>query len=1138
MKHLWRNAWLLLAAILLLLTVALAADSAEPEEIRFLTQEEKIEITQTDAPDQPKLTTLPPGTLVWPHVPGANQYQLGLYSNGASFFWPLSLDNSFYLIDYLPSESAEITVTVQAIDEENADIENGYYEITFSYVPPTERLAVPNVKVTGSVLSVEPVEHAKYYEVKFQVDGSPEKSCGYQTSEALISQISVPAWFVEEYPDADFVVHVRAVSPNPLQYLDSEWSAFLEIDRPEKLPEVTGARMITTAETVTVRYYDGRQVTRTLYPGSLTWDLIEGADYIIQYFRETESGEGELIAKHYTQNAFYLVEDLDITLGKGTYYATITTEPRSEGYLSSDPVVTNTWILAETPQPLPVPTLTVNGSQATVSGNMENVARFDLQILERESQEVLSTIPMEISYSTCVISENLVEEYPDTEFSVRVQAIAKDLTKNTNSAWSESMPIDTPERLPSPANVRIITKKTTTEASLGNGQTYEKTLYPGAIEWDAVEDAEHYSVRILRDGKSYEFYGVYNTYLDRFWGDGDILPGGTYTVEVTAECLDGRYLDSLPGVSNAWEYVQPDTKLQTPSNLRWDGSVATVDPVTSADGYSFRLYYRPNADSPWENLTEYFYPTSSSAQYDFGGRVSSYGNGQYVFQVSAYCDDVTAYVSSDWSDFSEVWTVSYPQLSMPTNFRIVEEVTTVTYQLDGEMYSETVRPGSLVWDQVEGARMYYVHGMREDQRTDFFSDTYAPCCDPNGIEGLYAGTYRVTVKANGVYGESADSPEAVIESYVVNIQEEQLSDPTVQQNGKELSLFNAETEEVFGYELRFYKGSDRGTAVWTSGGHEVLRSNCVAIPGDIWEMLDGEENIYVSVRALALDPREMRDSDWSQMVWLTAPGSVKETISQVEQIVMALPETAGLAAVQNELEKIDSDRLLTALEEKPAEMAAQIAQLEQRVGVKVIVDGEAQVVGLGLSAKNANTPVTLTITRTAHDGLQLLDAPEISSANFQSATDVTFKAENVKDELVIPVQISLPVSTEDPDQLRLYQGEDLEEVPFILAMENGQTFVKFAVSDLDQTYVLAEANPLGEVTVDDNGTVTVTANAPDGTTLYAASYDESGKMLDVATASVTADETSYTLSLAPGAAVRVFLLDQNQTPLCQAKTLS
>ena len=228
---------------------------------------------------------------------------------------------------------------------------------------------------------------------------------------------------------------------------------------------------------------------------------------------------------------------------------------------------------------------------------------------------------------------------------------------------------------------------------------------------------------------------------------------------------------------------------------------------------------------------------------------------------------------------------------------------------------------------------------------------------------------------------------------------------------------------------------------------------------------------------------------------------------------MALPETAELEAVQTELRKIEPDKLQTALAKKPAETAAQIAQLEKKVGVEVAVKGvtNAQVVGLGLSAKKANTPVTLTITRTAHDGLQLLAAPEISSANFQSATDVTFKAENVKMQLVVPVLVSLPAPDGDPGQLRLYQGEDLEEVPFILAMENGQTFVKFAVSDLDQTYVLAEANPLGEVTVKNDGTVTVIANAP-GATLYAASYDANGQMLAVATASVTADQTSYTLS--------------------------
>lgn len=77
---------------------------------------------------------------------------------------------------------------------------------------------------------------------------------------------------------------------------------------------------------------------------------------------------------------------------------------------------------------------------------------------------------------------------------------------------------------------------------------------------------------------------------------------------------------------------------------------------------------------------------------------------------------------------------------------------------------------------------------------------------------------------------------------------------------------------------------------------------------------------------------------------------------------------------------------------------------------------------------------------------------------------------------------------------------------------------------------------LGEIAVNGND-VKVIAQAPDGTTLYAASYDANGKMLDVATATVTAGKTNYTLSLAPGASVQAFLLDQNQLPLCQAKTI-
>lgn len=1137
MKHLWRNAWLLLAALLLLLTVALAADGAETEEIRFLTQEEKIEITQTDAPDQPKLTTLPPGTLVWPHVPGANQYQLGLYSNGVSFFWPLSLDNSFYLIDCLPSESAEITVTVQAIDEENADIENGYYEITFSYVPPTERLAVPNVKVTGSVLSVEPVEHAKYYEVIFQVDGSPEKSCGYQTSEALISQISVPAWFVEEYPDADFVVHVRAVSPNPLQYLDSEWSAFLEIDRPEKLPQVTGLRMLTATETVTVHSYREGPVTRTLYPGSLVWDPVEGdVSYMVRYYREIDGDRAVQIGQVSTEDAFFPVDLLWTTLGQGTYYATVTVnvKPNSAGYLPSEPVQTASWTLAETPQPLPVPSVTVTGSMATVSGSPENVARYNLQVLARESNEALWTLLLELSDPTFSVDEYLVEDYPNTAFSVRAQAVALDPTQNTNSDWSIAVPIDTPERLETPANVRFITEPTTIETDLGNGASYQHTLYPGSILWDPVEGAERYSVAIYRNGVEYQHYSTVSAFCDQWWYPWEQLPSGTYTAQVWAARNDGTMLPSAAAEAGTWVYTQPATKLQKPANLRWEGAKAVTDPVANAENYYFVLYYSPTADGTFTAYPAHY--REQSNVYDFTYQIQELGNGYYYFKVTAYCNDVTTAVASPVSDASETLHVDWEKLSTPANFRVAQEPETVEYTHGGEAREVTVCPGFLAWDPVDGATNYLLTFYPAGDENWIFNSYVEEPCWHAFYDGLLepGASYDVTLEAVGASGETMSSDRAVLQSWTYTVAETALPAPTVTQQDKQISFsFQVSSGGVYSYQVEFWRGADRERAQLIHS--ESTYSSTFSIPDYIAEDLDGDENYYVRVLACSNDLLTTADSGWSQMVWLTAPGSVKETISQVEQIVMKLPPAAELEAVQTELQKIEPDKLQTALAKKPAETAAQIAQLEKKVGVEVAVKGvtNAQVVGLGLSAKKANTPVTLTITRTAHDGLQLLDAPEISSANFQSATDVTFEAENVKTQLVVPVLVSLPAPDGDPDQLRLYQGVDLKEVPFTLMEGN----VCFAVSNLNQRYVLAEANPLGEATVDDDGTVTVTVNAPDGTTLCAASYDASGKMLGVATDIIAAGKTSYTLSLTPDASVRIFLLDENQTPLCEAKTI-
>lgn len=911
-------------------------------------------------------------------------------------------------------------------------------------------------------------------------------------------------------------------------------------DVSQQLPQVTGLRMLTETEEITVTSaYEG-QITRTLYPGSLVWDPVEGdVSYMVRYYREIDGDRAVQIDQIRTEDAFLPVDLLWTPLKQGTYYATVTVGPNSAGYLPSDPLESGRWTLDATPSALPVPTVTVTGPLATVSGDTNNVARYNLQVLVRDSETEVITLLLDLSDPTYSIDEYLVEENPGIEFSVRAQAVALDPTKNTNSAWSSAVPIDTPERLKTPANVRFITTPTTIEVDLGNGAFYEETIYPGAIVWDAVEGAENYFVTIYRDGAEYKHDTTVSSFCDQWWRPWEQLPNGTYTAQVWAECYDGTKLPSEAAEAAPWVYTQPAMKLEKPSNLRWEGVKAVTDPVANAENYYFVLYYSPTADGTFTAYPAHY--REQSNVYDFSDQIQELGNGYYYFQVTAYCDDVTTAVASPMSDASKTLHIDWEKLPTPGNFHMAQTTETVTYTENGEPKKVTVYPGFLTWNPVDGASNYlltfYPEG--EDYYTAY-SYVDEPCWKAFE-EGIMVADvpYKITLQAVGEAGKSMTSDEAEI-TCTYTVPDEKLPAPTVTQEGGIIRITDEDEDAVYNHRVEIFKGTDRGNLFPCHS--EDFKGDTFAIPDYIQEALDNEENYYVQVRSRSNNLLTTADSGWSQLVWLTKPESAKETISQVEQIVMALPEDAGLSAVQEKLGEINSGKLLTALEEKPAETAAQIAALEEKVNITVTVKDEGnetsdvQVVGLGLSAADASTPVTLTVTQTPSAALQLLDAPAMTGANFRSATDVKFEATNVKSTLVVPVQISLPVPAEDSDQLRLYQGS--EEVPFVVDTSGETTYVRFAVSDLSKTYVLAEANPLGEVTVDDNGTVTVTANAPDGTTLYAASYDESGKMLDVATASVTADETSYTLTLtSAGASVRVFLLDQNQMPLCEAKTI-
>lgn len=905
----------------------------------------------------------------------------------------------------------------------------------------------------------------------------------------------------------------------------------------QQLPQVTGLWMLTETETVTVISFREGEISRTLYPGSLVWKPVEGdVFYVVRYYRVSATGEAVQIDQVSTEDAFFPVDLLWTPLEQGTYYATVTVESNSAGDLPSDPVESGPWTLNATPSPLPVPTVTVNGSMATVSGNTENVARYNFQVLARESNEELWTLLLEPSDPTFSVDEYLVEDYPNTAFSVRAQAVALDPTQNTNSAWSEAVPIATPERLPAPANVRFITEPTTIEVDLGNGASYEHTLYPGSIVWDAVEGAQNYFLTIYRNGAKYQTYSTVSAFCDQWWYPWEQLPGGTYTAQVWAVCYDGTKLPSAVAEADTWVYTQPATKLQKPANPHWEGTNAVIDPVENTEHYYFMLYYSPTADGAFTEYPAHYLGQSNT--YDFADQMQELGNGFYYFKVTAFCNDVTTAVASPMSDASETLHIDWEKLSTPENFHVAQETTTLEYICDGEAREVTVCPGFLAWDPVDGATNYLLTFYPAGEENWIFSFyVYEPCWNAF-YEGLLepGKSYDITLEAIGASGETMSSDRALLQNWTYTVAEEKLPAPTVTQEGYSIFIQDQNPDAVYSHQVEILRGADRETAMPCH--MERITENTFTIPANIQTELDGTENYYVRVLACSNNLLTTADSDWSQLVWLVEPESVKETISQVEQITMSLPAEAELATVQTELRKMETDKLQTALEEKPAETAAQIAALEEKVDVEVVVKDEnaqtsdIQVVGLGLSAENAQEEVILTVTREERT-LQLLTAPELNDRNFQSAFDVTFEATNVKSELVIPVQISLPVSTDNPDQLRLYKGDNRDEVPFTLA----DGCVRFAVPDLNETYVLAEAKPLGKVKVDGNS-VTVTAQAPAGTTLYAASYDEAGKMLDVAMTAVSEDQTSYTLSLTTiGESIRVFLLDENMQPLCAAKEM-
>lgn len=200
------------------------------------------------------------------------------------------------------------------------------------------------------------------------------------------------------------------------------------------------------------------------------------------------------------------------------------------------------------------------------------------------------------------------------------------------------------------------------------GTNARPAYIPGMIDWEIVGGAQHdrMLVRLYQQsGDSWDLDSAWNL----GWSTGDtefsaslpfvVYNAGSGTYRFTVQALgDGtNYRNSAESApSDTFTYVQPDAKLPTPQNLRWNRDVMLWDTVQDENviGYYLRYDRRPvgsTDESEWRHCSD-----SSVFRADVGScalradeRQAGY---EYRFRVMAISRDITASCSSDFSGYS------------------------------------------------------------------------------------------------------------------------------------------------------------------------------------------------------------------------------------------------------------------------------------------------------------------------------------------------------------------------------------------------------------------------------------------------------------------------------------------------------
>lgn len=364
-------------------------------------------------------------------------------------------------------------------------------------------------------------------------------------------------------------------------------------------------------------------------------------------------------------------------------------------------------------------------------------------------------------------------------------------------------------------------------------------------------------------------------------------------------------------------------QLETPALGQWSNAAIGWTAVDEAQYYNVVLYH---AETMGGTLTRVEGITKTKNEYTVPRTAyETYQTGCFYVKVQARTPDSTLYTSSDWVTSAPLAADSLRALETPGNVRWLQEA--ADFDAEGVNGGETVslKPGTLVWDAVEGAGEYLVslyRGQTPVAQAELLGDGYPGYTNPRMnycdfyLDYLEPGNqYYFSVRAYPPRDPYDGYPYYSEFAYSATLDYQpgaQLDAPTnFRWEGKTL-FWDAPAGDLDGYWVTWYHADT------LDGEKTELRTERVF--SDSSATVYSQETsgyLFAKVRARSADVLDVAYSDWSDfspaysigdlpqletpanVQWVTASHSFEAVDSDSTETVMVYPGFVTWAPVSS-----------------------------------------------------------------------------------------------------------------------------------------------------------------------------------------------------------------------------------------------